>query len=117
MIEQSDRDVFDLLVEAGNDMIGALGERDLEAFTDALDTRTRLIDHLRSLGAPPNVRENWHEMAQIITEQDRDILALAHKIQEEISAQLTQTSKIGHAARAYGPAGASSGMLHGTLRG
>jgi hypothetical protein len=117
MIDQSCRDVFDTLIEAGNDMIDALAERDLERFTDALDLRTRLIDRLRSLGAPSNVRANWEDIAQRIAEQDRNILASAKSLQEEIASQIAKTAKMGQATRAYGSADRSKSMFQGSLHG
>jgi hypothetical protein len=83
----------------------------------ALDLRTRLIDRLRSLGAPSNVRENWEDIAQRIAEQDRNILASAKSLQEEIASQIAQTAKMGQASRAYGSADRSKSMLQGSLHG
>lgn len=117
MIDAEQHDEFDLLVEAGIEMIDALGHRDLERFTNALDVRTRLIDRLRSLGAPSNIRENWADMAQTIAEQDRHILAEANALQEEIAAQIAQTTKMGHASRTYGRNEGARGMIQGELHG
>lgn len=117
MISTQQPDLFDMLVAAGHEMRHALEQRDLDGFTVALDTRTRLIEELKATESPSQVRSDWRDVAAIIAEQDGHILKVSRQIQEEIAAQIAQTAHLGHAARQYGGSEKPGRLIQGSVIG
>lgn len=116
-MKMPETDLFDSLLSAGDRMITALEDSDLDAFTSALDERHRIIEALKKTKSPSDVRREWESVATAIAHQDDRIFRLAAAVQESISTQIAQTAKMGQASRSYGQSQPKTQLLHGSLSG